>query len=79
MDTTDKNDHHHYRPEYLSGQIAVIILAIAMIARIINIRREVDDELSKLQHIVERDLENSPFKDYHTGRQHAIRRIRKEM
>ena len=79
MDTTDKNDHQHYRPEYLAGQIAAIIITIAKMARITNIQRELDDELGEFQHIVEQELETSPFKDYHTGRQHTIRRIQKEM
>lgn len=79
MDTTDKNDHQHYRPEYLAGQIDAIVIAIAKMARLTNIQRQLDDELSQFQRIVEQELEDSPFKDYHTGRQHAIRRIQKEM
>ena len=38
MNATDKNDHQHYRPQYLAGQIDAIIIAIAKMARIAKSR-----------------------------------------
>ena len=73
---THPDSPQHYGPEYLAGQIRVLVIAVGEVARAANVAPELDDYLTKLRRGVEKGLdEGSPLFDHHTGQVHAAKQI----